>query len=1661
MKKSLLFILLLAIFAPLAMHAQETLLVNDGTNTNANVPIYGLYADEGVKCEYVIPAALLDNMNGGTITAMKFYLKGGGYSGGTITPSFTIFMKEVDNTTMTAFTGADGATTVYNNTLSIEVSTTEDKELEITFEEGYTYQGGNLLIGFYQNGTSGFKSTTWYGEDQTYASAWAGYGTSSNAGGSAKSFLPKTTFTYEAAPQGDCEAPATLVADPVDAHEATLTWTGGSGTYNVLYKTAAQSWDEATTAESNLSAYTCTLSGLAANTNYQARVISVCEVETSNPKGVSFTTPIACPAPTDFAVAIVPGDGTQAVFSWTNGGEETAWQLCIDGDEDNLIDMDQNPFTYSKFTPEQTYTAKMRAYCDNIDQSTWTNTVTFTPTDAYMITVNDGTTTNSYVPVYGNWVDNITKSQFIIPAEALAAMQWGTINKLTFYSSNASVNWGAATFEVYMTETTETTLSALVDYGTMTIVMNAGSLSISGNKMEVTLDAPYQYMGGNLMIGFLQTVSGSYVSCSWYGVTAEGASMGGYGTSISQRNFLPKTTFEYTPGEEPSCFTPTGLTVNYEGGTSAIVSWTSDATAWNMQVNGQLVNETITNPYILTDLALATTYEVQVQAVCDGSVSDWTSAKSFKTDLCMPEDQCEITITLTDAYGDGGGQIEVVDALTNDVLGTYTNSGASTTYNLAVCDGRTINFVFTATDSWSYENGYVFTDVNGEVIAQHEGCASSGDCEAPTEGVVATYTVSCAEATCHQPTDITVTPAGTSAVISWTDEEAHAWQICVNDDEDNIIEVTENPYTLDRLTVSTDYTVKVRANCGDDGYSSWTPNVSFTTMECDDFCEISYVLTANAYQSSYSYGWYYSGIKVFDAKTDEQIDFWTVPYGGSEGTVTGTLALCHGKEIYFQWYCSYSAANDEVLVGGYAIYDVKGDVIAEGDGPMSADVEYTMDCTIPSCMWPVNFVAEPSYTSAAISWDGDAARGYNVKYRTAPIFFYDGFEYGLEDQGWTTIANGDVPSSGDFVNGWATYSNKSHSGSKSAASRSWVSNGTDDGLALAADNYLITPQLEIQGTLKFWVMCTYPSAADEYEVLLSTTGTEIRDFNVTLKDMTAATGDWQEVVIDRALSEYVGQRCYIAIHHVYNNGELLLVDDFGLYGTEEDAGKWNEATTEVASIVLNDLEMDSWYEYLVQGVCEDEESDWRGGEFHTLNGNVKTFSNDGYWNVDENWFPAGVPTANQTAVINAEARIPAGCIATAAITIGQNGSLVVEDGGQLHNMGDPVTVTMEKDIVGYGEGNDNWYLISTSVFTDISDVTTTGIINDVPTNYDFFEFDGTAESAEWVNKKDYEYFDMIHGFGYMYANKEDVTLRFTGDAQTYAEGPYWYATAYYLTYDADKPFGTLNLVGNCLTHDAQLYLYGTSLDLIADYYKMYETEEGSKVMLSGDETIAPNEGVFIEATESEQRLVIGAPETSKGSKAMLNITLLSDNKTVDMARVRFGEGNNLTKFQFKADQSKLYIPQNDKDYAVVYGEAAGEMPLNFKAEKIGNYTISFKAMAMQFGYLHLFDKVTGTDVDLNVNNEYTFIGTPRDMEDRFIIRFSEGAIDSDIFAYQSGDDIIVNGEGTLQVFDVMGRFVGSYEVNGNARISAAQFSNAVYIFRMIGNEIKTQKIVVR
>lgn len=153
----------------------------------------------------------------------------------------------------------------------------------------------------------------------------------------------------------------------------------------------------------------------------------------------------------------------------------------------------------------------------------------------------------------------------------------------------------------------------------------------------------------------------------------------------------------------------------------------------------------------------------------------------------------------------------------------------------------------------------------------------------------------------------------------------------------------------------------------------------------------------------------------------------------------------------------------------------------------------------------------------------------------------------------------------------------------------------------------------------------------------------------------------------------------------------------------------------------------------------------------------------------------------------------------------------------------------------------------------------------------------------------------------------------------------------------------------------------------------------------------------------------------------------------------------------------LYIPKNGENLAIAtMSDNTKVFPLNFKAMTMESYTIRCQVEG-NFNYIHLFDKLTGDDVDLLLEKEYSFIGAPSDRDDRFVIslEYYDNSEFSDTFAYQNGTDVIVSGTGTLQVFDVMGRVVAEQRVNGVQSITMPQ---GVYIFRLEG---KTQKIVIR
>ena len=141
---------------------------------------------------------------------------------------------------------------------------------------------------------------------------------------------------------------------------------------DIVVSAGVDSWTEYTT-----NAQTYTVENLTPGTPYQVKVKGNCGNEgySQETTPVRFTTLELYARPTGLAVAEV-GPKT-AVLSWTENGEATAWEICLNDDEENLITASSNPFTLTGLTPETAYTAKVRACYDADAKSNWSSKVNF------------------------------------------------------------------------------------------------------------------------------------------------------------------------------------------------------------------------------------------------------------------------------------------------------------------------------------------------------------------------------------------------------------------------------------------------------------------------------------------------------------------------------------------------------------------------------------------------------------------------------------------------------------------------------------------------------------------------------------------------------------------------------------------------------------------------------------------------------------------------------------------------------------------------------------------------------------------------------------------------------------------------------------------------------------------------------------------------------------------------------------------------------------------------------------------------------------------------------------------------------------------------------------------------------------------------------------
>ena len=162
--------------------------------------------------------------------------------------------------------------------------------------------------------------------------------------------------------------------------------------------------------------------------------------------------------------------------------------------------------------------------------------------------------------------------------------------------------------------------------------------------------------------------------------------------------------------------------------------------------------------------------------------------------------------------------------------------------------------------------------------------------------------------TCIKPTGLVVADATkNSATLSWTpgEEGQDAWQICLNGDEEHLIDANSNPFTVDGLDPDTDYTVKVRANCGGGDYSDWSKAVQFNTVpDCQtpDGLQKSDVTTNSA---KITWNTYCNDEFVLQYKADDDAEWTEVTgYVNSPYTLDNVLTPCTGYTVRVRAYCA-------------------------------------------------------------------------------------------------------------------------------------------------------------------------------------------------------------------------------------------------------------------------------------------------------------------------------------------------------------------------------------------------------------------------------------------------------------------------------------------------------------------------------------------------------------------------------------------------------------------------------------------------------------------------------------------------------------------------------------------------------------------------------------
>ena len=1100
------------------------------------------------------------------------------------------------------------------------------------------------------------------------------------------------------------------------------------------------------------------------------------------------STPVVPKPKTPTNLACTAVTATSATLSWTENGTATSWQICLNGDDENLIPVTTNPYTIEGLTAETEYTAKIRAVGAEA-VSNWSSSTSFTVTDKWVI--GSGTEVNSYLPTYAYYKYSLTQQIYTAAELGEAA----AINSIAFHSSTQTTR----KLDIYMVSTEKSSFSSSTDWVTVTAadLVFSGNVTFGENSWTtIELDNPFLYDGTRNVVLCVDDNTGSDVMSPGFNVfnassqaiyiytdgtnynPSNPPTSGGYIASVKNQILLVK-------GAIPTCLKPSGLALVGEPTyNSAQLSWTPGSEgqdAWQLCLNGDESNpiDANSNPFTLTNLTAETAYTVKVRANCGGGdVSSWSDEISFTTpeQYLKPTDVSASNITINTAE--------------------VSWTGDATSYNLryrTFTEGDQVMFEgFEGLDSNALPEGWTTIDADGDGQAWY-----------------------------------IFTPNGNEDKYGnpWVFDESCATSASYN----NGALTPDNWLVTPQIELNGMMHVWLRAQDPDWTYENFAIYLSTTGANVADFTTVLVPETS---------------------ATGEYVEF-TVDlseYAGQRGYIAFRHFDCTDM---FRLNVDNFSINSVVLGDWMSFNDVQSpfilDALAENTGyqvqvqGVYADGQSqwtgTTFKTLSTNPIATDVTVTPSHTSAEISWTG-SSDSYEVKYRTAAhtgdeIFFED-FESGIGD--WTT--SNTVGGSG-VLDGVG------------------VDGGSCFGFSYTTTppQYLISPELSITEEALLCVSCknyTTSYGVESFKLGYSTSTNSIDDFTWGNKINVSNDTDWHIY----KLAVPAGTK-YVSVQCTSNNVYYLLVDNISI-NEIIPATEWNTVTTTETSVELTGLEMDTEYEYQIIGIKNGTPNEGTEiASFTTLGLNNKIFTTAGNWDDADNWYPVGVPAASTDVTIKADAIIPSGVVATAKNVEIDGGSLTIKDGGQLIHYNEGVVATIEKNIKGYGDSErGGYYLLTVPIVGSVEPGDIAGMTDG---DYDLYAFDFTQDGEQWQNFKTTN-FVLSKGYSYLYANKNDVTLSFTGELIPMPQTGYVHnVTGYNTIYTTDKHlFANWNLVGNPHPFDAFITLcnYNNGLSIVSPA-EFYTLNAAGDEIVPAAATTGVTSGLFVVAQASTNRVYSG------------------------------------------------------------------------------------------------------------------------------------------------------------------------------------------------------------